>query len=106
MAETTAYDFKRHKLLVANRGEIAVRILRTAKRLGIRTVAIYTRADATAPHVVLANEAAALSSTSVSGSGNDARGYLDANAILAICRERDVTLVHPGYGFQIGRAHV
>ncbi|KAI1786174.1 carbamoyl-phosphate synthase L chain ATP-binding protein [Ganoderma leucocontextum] len=88
----------RHKLLIANRGEIAVRILRTAKRLGIRTVAVYTRSDATAPHAVLADEAAALHPEDVDPVSN-ARGYLDADAIVAVCKERGVTLLHPGYGF-------
>ncbi|KAI8976308.1 urea carboxylase [Trametes punicea] len=87
-----------HKLLVANRGEIAVRILRTARRLRIPTVAIYTRSDATAPHVVLADEAVALRADDEDPVSN-ARGYLDADAIVAVCRERGVTLVHPGYGF-------
>ncbi len=87
-----------HKLLVANRGEIAIRVLRTACRLGIPTVAIYTRVDATAPHVVLADEAVALRPNDDDPASN-ARGYLDADAILAICKERGVTLVHPGYGF-------
>ncbi|KAI0808367.1 urea carboxylase [Fomes fomentarius] len=84
-----------HKLLIANRGEIAVRILRTASRLKLRTVAIYADSDATAPHVVLADEAVELKLNT----GASARGYLDAEAIIAICKEHAVTLVHPGYGF-------
>ena len=95
-ANSTAYAS--HKLLVANRGEIAVRILRTAKRLQIRTVAVYTRPDATAPHVVLADEAVALRAHDEDPVSN-ARGYSDAAALVAICKERGVTLVHPGYGF-------
>ena len=95
-ANTKAYAS--HKLLVANRGEIAVRILRTAKRLQIRTVAVYTRPDATAPHVVLADEAVALRAHDEDPVSN-ARGYSDAAALVAICKERGVTLVHPGYGF-------
>ncbi|KAM5536440.1 hypothetical protein V8D89_009876 [Ganoderma adspersum] len=87
-----------HKLLIANRGEVAVRILRTAKRLGICTIAVYTRSDATAPHVVLGDEAAALRPDDVDPISN-ARGYLDADAIVAICKERGATLMHPGYGF-------
>ncbi|PIL26818.1 hypothetical protein GSI_11079 [Ganoderma sinense ZZ0214-1] len=90
--------YPQHKLLIANRGEIAVRILRTAKRLGIRTIAVYTRSDATAPHVVLADEAAALRPDDADPVSN-ARGYLDSDAIVAICRERGATLLHPGYGF-------
>lgn len=93
-----------HKLLIANRGEIAVRILRTAKRLLIPTVAIYTRSDATSPHVQLADEAAALRPEDVDPVSN-ARGYVDAEAIVSICRDRNVTLVHPGYGFLSENAH-
>ena len=96
-----------HKLLVANRGEIAVRILRTAKRLGLPTVAVYTHVDSTSPHVLLADEAVALvPSGSKDGDAPDshdiyadARAYVDADAILNICMERGVTLVAPGYGF-------
>ncbi|KAI0368220.1 urea carboxylase [Pilatotrama ljubarskyi] len=95
-AQTPSYAS--HKLLVANRGEIAVRVLRTARRLGIPTVAVYTRSDATAPHVVLANEAVPLRPDDDDPISN-ARGYLDADAILAVCKARGVTLVHPGYGF-------
>ncbi|PCH34617.1 urea amidolyase [Wolfiporia cocos MD-104 SS10] len=93
-----------HKLLVANRGEIAVRVLRTAKRLGLRTVAIYTRTDATSPHVVLADESVALNPDDTDSVSN-ARGYLDAETIVAICRAHRVTLVHPGYGFLSENAH-
>ncbi len=87
-----------HKLLVANRGEIAVRILRTAKRLNVATVAVYTRPDATAPHVILADEAVALRAHDEDPVSN-AAGYLDAEAIVTVCKDRGVTLVHPGYGF-------
>ncbi|KAI0739997.1 urea carboxylase [Daedaleopsis nitida] len=88
-----------HKILVANRGEIAVRILRTAKRLGLRTVAIYTPADSAAPHIALADESVALSTFSADDHTANSRGYLDADAIVTICKSREVTLVHPGYGF-------
>ncbi|EJD01957.1 uncharacterized protein FOMMEDRAFT_109008 [Fomitiporia mediterranea MF3/22] len=102
---------ERHKLLVANRGEIALRILRTAKHIGLRSVAVYTQVDATSPHVLLADEAVALlpsrsSSTDAEleagadvNAGTNARAYVDANAVVKICVERGVTLVHPGYGF-------
>ncbi|GBE85595.1 Putative urea [Sparassis crispa] len=93
-----------HKLLVANRGEIAVRILRTAKRLGIPTIAIYTRSDATAPHVLLADEAVALRPEDDDPVSNS-RGYLDAETIVDVCKDRKVTLVHPGYGFLAENAH-
>ena len=87
-----------HKLLIANRGEIAVRILRTAKKLGIPTVAIYSRSDSTSPHVTQADEAVPLLPDDPDPLSNS-RGYLDAETIVDICRSRNVTLVHPGYGF-------
>ena len=87
-----------HKLLVANRGEIAVRILRTAKKLGLKTVSIYTRADAAAPHVILADEAVEINRQD-SDLLSNSQGYLDAVAITDACVLHDVTLVHPGYGF-------
>lgn len=86
------------KLLIANRGEIAVRILRTAKKLGISTVAVYTRSDATSLHVLLADKAVPLRPDDADPLSNS-RGYLDADAIVDICKARNVTLVHPGYGF-------
>lgn len=106
-----ALSLQGHKLLVANRGEVAVRILRTAKQLGLQTVAIYTQVDATSPHVLLADEAVALSPSQPPSNDNstdplitsdiasDAKAYLDADVIVSICIERRVTLVHPGYGF-------
>ncbi|KAH7886782.1 allophanate hydrolase subunit 2-domain-containing protein [Phlebopus sp. FC_14] len=93
--------YGRHKLLVANRGEIAVRIMRTAKRLGIRTVAVYTPSDALSPHVSAANEAVPLKE----GSGGTAQSvsesnlYISATPIISVCKDRNVTMVHPGYGF-------
>ncbi|KAI0339186.1 urea carboxylase [Trametopsis cervina] len=87
-----------HKLLVANRGEIAVRILRTARRLLIPTVAIYTRTDATSPHVTAADMAIPLRADDPDQASN-ARGYLDIDAIVDICVTHGITLVHPGYGF-------
>ncbi|KAA1476448.1 urea carboxylase [Dentipellis sp. KUC8613] len=88
-----------HKLLIANRGEIAVRIIRTATRLGIPTVAIYTPTDALSPHVSLATQAVALPVPDTTDAAAAARGYLDSHAILQICKAHAVTLVHPGYGF-------
>ncbi len=87
------------KVLVANRGEIAVRILKSMKKLGLRSVAIYTQADATAPHVILADEAVALLPYTNGTRTTDANAYLDIDAIVSICQEHEVTLVHPGYGF-------
>ncbi|KAF9233046.1 allophanate hydrolase subunit 2-domain-containing protein [Melanogaster broomeanus] len=90
-----------HKLLVANRGEIAVRIIRTAKRLGIPTVAIYTSSDALSPHVSLADEAALVKeNTDAQAPGqSESKSYLSHSAIISVCSERAATMVHPGYGF-------
>ena len=91
-------SYEGHKLLIANRGEIALRIIRSAKQLGIPTVAVYTQADATSPHVSEADEAIALRD-GVEDPASNAQGYLDAAAIVQVCKSREVTLVHPGYGF-------
>lgn len=89
-----------HKLLVANRGEIAVRVIRTAKQLGISTVAVYSASDALSPHVSLADEAALLKDTSQLSDGlPESKLYLSLSAIAAVCKDRHVTMVHPGYGF-------
>ena len=100
----TTSSVQQQKLLVANRGEIAVRVLRTAKRLRIPTVAVYTHSDATSPHVLLADEAVALRPDDADPVSNS-RGYLDAEAIVDICKEHGVTLVHPGYGFLSENTH-
>jgi acetyl/propionyl-CoA carboxylase alpha subunit len=83
----------KHKILIANRGEIALRIQRSADKLGVPTVAIYTLADAATPHVAAAGEAYCI------GDGTDPRGYLDMDAILEIGRKSGSTMVAPGYGF-------
>ncbi|KAJ8473633.1 hypothetical protein ONZ45_g16222 [Pleurotus djamor] len=92
-----------HKLLVANRGEIALRILQTAKALGIKTVSIYTKSDATSPHVTAADESVQLDVPTHDGepsqTGSESSIYLSAERILSVCRENGVTLLHPGYGF-------
>ena len=80
-------------ILVANRGEIACRIMRTAKRMGIGTVAIYSDADADAAHVATADVAYRV------GPPPAAQSYLDIARIVEICREAGVDAVHPGYGF-------
>ncbi|WP_244930765.1 biotin carboxylase N-terminal domain-containing protein [Nocardioides sp. W7] len=79
-------------LCIANRGEIAVRVMRTAARLGIRTVAVFTEPDATAPHVRAADEAVLVAS------------YLDVDAVVAAAVATGADAVHPGYGFLSERA--
>src|ERR687894_1103837 len=81
------------KILIANRGEIACRVIRTARKMGIATVAVYSDADVRAPHVKMADEAVRLGSPPASES------YLRADLILLACQETGAEAVHPGYGF-------
>ena len=81
------------KILVANRGEIACRVFRTAKRMGIATVAIYSDADARSPHVLMADEAVRL------GPAPAAESYLKAELILEAAKATGADCIHPGYGF-------
>ncbi|MCC6491812.1 MAG: acetyl/propionyl/methylcrotonyl-CoA carboxylase subunit alpha [Pirellulales bacterium] len=82
-----------HKILIANRGEIACRVIRTARRMGIRTVAVYSEADKDALHVALADEAACI------GPAPSVQSYLAVDNILQACRDSAAEAVHPGYGF-------
>ena len=81
------------KILIANRGEIACRIARTAKRMGVATVAVYSDADRLAAHVLEADEAVRI------GPAPAAQSYLDSEAVLRAARETGAQAVHPGYGF-------
>src|SRR5438105_1975429 len=83
-----------HKLLVANRSEIAIRVFRTAHELGIRTLAIYSHEDRFALHRFKADEAYRIGKP-----GEPIRAYLDIDGIVALAREHEVEAVHPGYGF-------
>src|SRR5215475_1416420 len=79
-------------LLIANRGEIAVRIARTAEDLGVRTVAVYAEDDATSLHTRQADQAISLGQAGVPA-------YLDGPAIIAIAQDAGCDAIHPGYGF-------
>ena len=81
------------KILVANRGEIAMRILKTAKRMGINTVAVYSTIDRNAPHVKYADEAIHI------GDNPSNKSYLLGNRIIEEARKLGVDAIHPGYGF-------
>ena len=81
------------KILIANRGEIACRVIKTAKRLGITTVAVYSDADSTARHVTMADEAYPI------GPAPSSESYLDIDRILEACLASGAEAVHPGYGF-------
>ncbi len=81
------------KILIANRGEIACRVIRTAQRLGIKTVAVYSDADASSLHVEMADEAVHI------GPAASAESYLVIEKIIAACKETGAQAVHPGFGF-------
>ena len=81
------------KILIANRGEIACRVITTARKMGIKTVAVYSEADANARHVSLADEAVCI------GAAPSRESYLVADKIIAACKSTGAEAVHPGYGF-------
>ncbi len=89
--------FKR--ILIANRGEIACRIIKTARRMGIETVAVYSEADRGALHVEMADTAVAI------GPPPAAQSYLVIDKIVAACKTSDAEAVHPGYGFLSSARH-
>lgn len=82
-----------HKILIANRGEIAIRVIRACKELGIKTVAVYSTADADSLHVKLADESVCI------GPAPSSQSYLNINAIISAAELTDAEAIHPGYGF-------
>ena len=81
------------RLLVANRGEIALRVMRTAREMGITVIAVYSEADRNAPHVQYADEAYLL------GPAPSNQSYLRGDKILELCKDQQIDAIHPGYGF-------
>src|ERR1700691_6227945 len=87
------------KILVANRGEIAVRIIRACKEMNIRTVAVYSEVDANSMHVQMADEAICI------GKAPSSESYLKIDRIISAAEVADVEAIHPGYGFLSENAH-
>ena len=81
------------KILIANRGEIAIRVMRTAKKMGIKTVAVFSTVDRNAPHVKFADEAVLI------GEAPSNQSYLLGDKIIEVAKKLEVDAIHPGYGF-------
>ena len=81
------------KILIANRGEIAIRVMRTVHKMGIKTVAVYSEADRNAPHVRFADESVCI------GEPPSNKSYLRGDKIIKEAKKLDVDGIHPGYGF-------
>lgn len=81
------------KILIANRGEIAIRVMKTARKMGIKTVAVFSEADRNAPHVRFADEAVCI------GEAPSSKSYLLGDKIIDVCKQLNVDGIHPGYGF-------
>ena len=81
------------KIVVANRGEIALRIMRTIRKMGIKSVAVFSEVDRSAPHVLFADEAVCI------GPAPSSQSYLNGDKIIAVAKELGADGIHPGYGF-------
>lgn len=81
------------KILVANRGEIAIRVMKTARKMGIKTIAVYSDADRNSPHVKYANESVCI------GEAPSSKSYLNGNKIIEVAKKLNADAIHPGYGF-------
>jgi len=81
------------KILIANRGEIAIRVMKTAKKMGIKTVAVFSEADRHSPHVKYADEAVCI------GAAPSSQSYLLGDKIIEVAKQLGVDGIHPGYGF-------
>src|SRR5579864_6850452 len=88
-----------NKILIANRGEIALRIIRACKELGVKTVAVYSEADADSLHVHLADESVCI------GRASSKESYLNIPALISAAEITDAEAIHPGYGFLAENAH-